>query len=37
MEALYQGPRTMGAPIAFTICWFWEAFSIAWLQQEHHQ
>lgn len=34
MEALYQGPRTIGLPMAFTICWFWVAFSIAWLEQE---
>jgi len=34
MEALYQGPRAMGLPIASAICWFWVAFSIAWLEQE---
>lgn len=34
MEALYQGPRTIGLPMALTMCWFWVAFSIAWLEHE---
>lgn len=34
MEALYQGPRVMGSPMADTMCWFWVAFSIACLEQE---
>ena len=34
MDALYQGPRVMGSPIALATCWFLVAFSIAWLEQE---
>lgn len=37
MDALYQGPRVIGSPIALATCLFWVAFSIAWLQQQEQQ